>query len=134
MFYCPHCGKHNSYLFPLEPMYDMKVIATIIPMNPNSIGQLLNRHFRHWPKYYRKFGSAKNTRRLLPASQVRALREYVLSRGKGNDVYTSVDAADNKLKEFEHAEEENRQVQITAYEVTGQEKIQKKKRKGSPCR
>jgi len=83
MAYCPHCLHPMEYVLPVEPLFDMQLAATLIPMSQTAMRSYLVKHKHEFPRRYRK-DIHKRLHRLLSASEIRLIRSRVL-RFKDSD-------------------------------------------------
>ncbi len=79
---CQRCGHQGE---PLEPLFDLRLAAELIPMQATSLSVHLSRHREKYPPRYRLEGPAHRRVRLLTASEIRQIRVAVL-RGRGRYV------------------------------------------------
>jgi len=77
-----------SVPLPVEPMFDLALLPQLIPCEPGALKGHLQVYKRFYePAYYRITSvpgsrTRHHRRRLFPASQVRAIRERMIRRGK----------------------------------------------------
>lgn len=76
---CESCGNEISHLgltqLPVEPMYDMRIAACLIPMRYESLRKWLYRNKEHFSQpRYRLQGHSHRRIRLLSASEIRLIR------------------------------------------------------------
>lgn len=76
---CEECGHAISHLglteLPVEPMYDMRIAACLIPMRYEALRKWLYRNKEHFaPPRYRLHGHSHRRIRLLSASEIRLIR------------------------------------------------------------
>lgn len=81
-FYCPHCAKGIELPLPVEPLYELKFVAALLPVRMDTLKSMLTVHYRHWPRRYRKVARPGRRLRLLSAGEVNILRERMLSNGQ----------------------------------------------------
>ena len=81
--YCPTCLHELPFLLPVEPVYDLKLVAQLVPTTYQALRRHLSTHKAHYPPRYR-YDSQRRRHRMLSASEVRMLREHIL-RYKNTD-------------------------------------------------
>lgn len=82
---CTRCGHQGE---PLEPLFDMKLAAELIPMRYATLMNYLSDHRSDYPPLYRRDGSVHRRIRLLSASEIKRIRAQVL---KGPGIKDSFD-------------------------------------------
>lgn len=80
MSFCPHCGNAVDIPLPVEPLYSLVSAAALVPTSVRALTAWLSRHkgdprlskpiYRWWQR---------QRRRLLPASDIRYMRECMTS-------------------------------------------------------
>jgi hypothetical protein len=76
---CVRCGHQGE---PLEPLFDMKLAAELVPMRYASLMVHLSRNRDKYPARYRADAGSHRKIRLLSASEIKRIRAQVL-RGRG---------------------------------------------------
>lgn len=61
----------------IEPLYDLDVAATLIPMEGDRLRNYLNNHKKEFPYVYR-LDRDRRRRRMLPLSSIKYIRSKVL--------------------------------------------------------
>lgn len=74
---CPNCLLKLPFVLPVEPLYDIKLAAQLIPMAYDALRQYLNNHRHEFLRRYRKDRS-RRIHRMLTASEIRAIRSRIL--------------------------------------------------------
>ena len=69
-------------LLPVDPLFDLQVAATLIPMHYDLLIRFLSRHKDNYPALYRMERN-RTRRRLLSGEEIKRIRQRVL-RGPGN--------------------------------------------------
>lgn len=80
---CIHCGKDIIGLLPVEPLWDLKTTASLLPMTRASLNNWLSKNKAKLdePRYLRTGKSSKH-KRVLTSREVRVIRESIeLHRG-----------------------------------------------------
>lgn len=79
---CPSCGyRTKPYDFsalPVEPLYDLQVAATLLPMRVDSLRKWLSRNARYFSPRYRLQGRMHRKIRLLSATEIKFIRSKAL--------------------------------------------------------
>lgn len=83
---CPECGADRSNI--VDPLFDLKLAAMLIPMRYTSLKKFLCRHKAAFPPRYRLAGDRRR-RRLLSASEIKTIRSKVI-RGPGRPTFDEV--------------------------------------------
>jgi hypothetical protein len=82
---CEQCGHEIAHLgltaLPVEPLYDMRIAAYLIPMRYEALRKWLYRNKEHFPSRYRLHGHSHRRIRLLSASEIRLIRAKCLRSG-----------------------------------------------------
>jgi hypothetical protein len=78
-------AKRGLFPLPVEPLYDLQVVAMLIPMNYPSLRKFLNRHKAQFPARYRHSVGMRRIR-LLTAAEIRTIRPMVLSAPNPDDI------------------------------------------------
>jgi hypothetical protein len=85
---CEHCGHDVTHLgltaLPVEPLYDLRIAAYLIPMRYEAIRKWLYRNRERFPARYRLHGRSHRRIRLLSASEIRLIRAMCLRTGWRN--------------------------------------------------
>lgn len=85
---CESCGHEVNHLdpteLPVEPLYDMRIAAYLIPMRYEALRKWLYRNKEHFQARYRLHGHSHRRIRLLSASEIRLIRKLCL-RGNWQD-------------------------------------------------
>jgi hypothetical protein len=71
----------EKVLNELDPLFDLRAAAFLVPMRRGSLQTFLARHKDEFPARYRLDGSGHRRVRVIYASEIRRIRERVL-RGK----------------------------------------------------
>jgi hypothetical protein len=90
---CPKCGADRSNI--VDPLFDLKVAAMLIPMRYPSLKKFLCRHKAQFPPRYRLAGDRRR-RRLLSASEIKIIRSKVIrgpDRPTFDEILTQFDTA-----------------------------------------
>jgi hypothetical protein len=77
---CRTCGNEMDVTLPVEPVYDMRFVADIIPMEIGALRNFLFRRRETFPSRYR-FDAERRKHRVLTASEVRAIRAAIVFPG-----------------------------------------------------
>lgn len=77
---CPHCLKPADYMLPVEPVFDLKLAATLIPMDIRALRRWLQRRKAEFPGRYRKLNRLTRVR-VLTASEIRTIRDCTVFEG-----------------------------------------------------
>lgn len=79
---CENCGHDISHLglseLPVEPLYDMRIAAWLIPMRYEALRKWLYRNKTLFPPRYRLHGHSHRRIRLLSASEIRIIRRMAI--------------------------------------------------------
>ena len=78
---CCRCGAQGEFL---EPLFDLKLAAELVPMRYESLRAYLSKNRAAFPARYR-FGSSHRRIRLLSATEIQRIRGQAL-RGPGKDL------------------------------------------------
>jgi hypothetical protein len=79
LYYCPHCGTQNDWCLPVEPLYTLNEVATVLNCTTWTIHHHL--HVLGSPKFYSRDGVRPHLSRKIPASQVKEIRNRMLRTG-----------------------------------------------------
>ncbi len=82
-------AQWGFFPMPVEPLYDLQVVATLLPMHPASLRKLLSRHKAAFPARYRLSDSCHRRIRLLSATEIRRLRAMVVREPNVDTVFRS---------------------------------------------
>ena len=86
---CSHCGAEmqvpaqwqefvkKGFYPPCEPLYDLSVVALLLPMEPASLRKLLSRNKQIFPARYRR-STGRRRIRVLYGREIRRLRSMVI--------------------------------------------------------
>jgi hypothetical protein len=86
---CPQCGADLSNLaLSVNPLFDLKVAAMLIPMRYPSLKKFLCLHKAAFPPRYRLAGDRRR-RRLLSASEIKTIRCMVI-RGPDRPTFDEI--------------------------------------------
>jgi hypothetical protein len=85
---CEHCGNDVSHLglseLPVEPLYDLRIAAYMIPMRYEAVRKWLYRNKALFPPRYRLHGHSHRRIRLLSASEIRTIRSMAIRTVTGS--------------------------------------------------
>jgi len=81
-------GVDTKLALPVEPLYDIGVVADLIPCTEPALRSILYRWKKHFLPRYRLDGQRRR-RRLLSADEVKFIRLKIL-RGPGKEHYTHI--------------------------------------------
>jgi hypothetical protein len=68
----------DAMLQAVEPLFDVRLAAMLVPMRHSALRTLLSRHKAEFPARYRLDGSGHRRVRVLYASEVRRIRAMVI--------------------------------------------------------
>jgi hypothetical protein len=68
----------DAMLQAVEPLFDLRLAAMLVPMRVSALRTLLSRHKTDFPARYRLEGSGHRRVRVLYASEVRRIRAMVI--------------------------------------------------------
>jgi hypothetical protein len=71
---CRRCGAQGAFL---EPLFDLKLAAELVPMRYESLRAYLSKNRAAFPARYR-FGTSHRRIRLLSATEIQRIRGQVL--------------------------------------------------------
>jgi len=79
---CPSCGYETKPFdfsaLPVEPLYDLQVAATLIPMRTETLRKWLSRNAKYFAPRYRLQGRMHRKIRLLSAVEIKFIRSKAL--------------------------------------------------------
>ncbi|MDR4493756.1 MAG: hypothetical protein R3B74_04915 [Nitrospirales bacterium] len=81
-----HFERSGYFPLPVEPLYDLKVAANLIPMHYPSLRKLLSRHKAQFPARYRRSTGGRRIR-LLSASEIRRIRPMVIDETNPDHIF-----------------------------------------------
>jgi hypothetical protein len=74
---CPTCLNRIPYVLPVEPLYDLRLAAQLIPMSHDALRQYLISHKEEFSRRYRR-DRQRRLHRMLSGSEIRLIRSRIL--------------------------------------------------------
>lgn len=75
IYFCPHCAHPTDWVLPVEPLYDIKVAAWLIPCTHQTLKKHLWQYKDIFPALYRQ-ASWGGLRRVVTASEIQRMRNF----------------------------------------------------------